>query len=358
MITANKGEWAELYAFFKVISQRNIPLADENLSAIDGSFITFLNVHRTMSSGKVAIFHLGEDSIKVTSDEFAEVIVPVAAVSSKTASIFDKILENSGAFVLPEAEELMQALHLHSVKAPSAQKADLIATILDRSTQTSDLTGFSTKSFLGASATLLNAGPVATNFRYRVCGLDPELVVKVNEIETRAKVRDRLNLIAERGGTVVFDKLLSSPFERNLRKIDTLLPEFISHMLLAYYSGRGTGCTDLVMDLANANKDVQRYNLSYDDLSFKLKQLLVNIALGLVPNTPWDGMQKAHGGYLIVKRAGDVVCYHAIHRDKFLHYLFNATKFDTPSTTRHNFGSLYVEDSDLYLNLNLQIRFK
>ena len=121
MVTANKGEWAELYAFLKVISQRDIPLADETLGAVGGSFITFLNVHRALPSGKVAVFHLDEGSVKVTSDEFADIIVPAATISSKTASIFAKIAAGTGAFDLPEAKELMQILHLHSVKARRRQ---------------------------------------------------------------------------------------------------------------------------------------------------------------------------------------------------------------------------------------------
>lgn len=299
MVTANKGEWAELYAFLKVISQRDIPIADETLGAIGGSFITFLNVHRALPSGKIAVFHLDENSVKVTSGEFAEVFVPVATRSSKTASIFAKIAAGTGAFELPEAEELMQLLHLHSVKAPSAQKADLIATILDRSTKTSDLTGFSTKSLLGASATLLNASG-ATNFRYRITGLTGAQVAAINAADGRSKLRDRFALIAAAGAKIEFSSVASPTFSANLRKIDTMLPEFIAHMLLAYYQGNGNSCVDLVAHLAAHNPDVARFALTAEDLAFKIKQLLVNIALGLVPNSPWDGMQKAHGGYLIV----------------------------------------------------------
>lgn len=357
MVTANKGEWAELYAFFKVIADRNIPLADENLSPLPGSFITFLNLHRALPSGKIAVFHLGEDNVVVRSDEFADIVVPTAQISSKTAGIFDQVLAGTGSFNVPEAEALMQVLHLHSVKAPSHQKADLVATILDRSTNTSDLTGFSTKSFLGASATLLNASG-ATNFRYRIKGLTGAQIGQINHIEGRSKLRDRLAKVADLGGQIEFSGMASPILSANLRKIDTMLPEFIAHMLLAYYQGHGPSCASLVQHLASHNADVHRFALTGDDLVFKIKQLLVNIALGLVPNSPWDGMQRAHGGYLIVKRSGDVLCYHAIHRDKFLAYLFAATKFDTPSTSKHHFGDLCAAGDETFVDLNLQIRFK
>ena len=39
-------------------------------------------------------------------------------------------------------------------------------------------------------------------------------------------------------------------------------------------------------------------------------------------------------------------------------YLFNHIKLDTPSTTRHRFGKLYLEkNGSLYFKLNLQLRF-
>ena len=43
--------------------------------------------------------------------------------------------------------------------------------------------------------------------------------------------------------------------------------------------------------------------------------------------------------------------------DDFRDYLFNSTKLDTPSTSRHDFGYLYNEDGEIFLKLNLQVRF-
>lgn len=40
-------------------------------------------------------------------------------------------------------------------------------------------------------------------------------------------------------------------------------------------------------------------------------------------------------------------------------YLYHNTRFELGSRTRHNFGSLFrEEDGDVYIRLNLQIRFK
>ncbi|ASY41521.1 hypothetical protein CAV20_05555 [Taylorella equigenitalis] len=45
------------------------------------------------------------------------------------------------------------------------------------------------------------------------------------------------------------------------------------------------------------------------------------------------------------------------NRNDFEDYLLNNTKFETPSTSRHNFGYVYEELGEQRIKLNLQIRF-
>ena len=77
----------------------------------------------------------------------------------------------------------------------------------------------------------------------------------------------------------------------------------------------------------------------------------------MVPSRPWDTYLNTYGGYLVVKENGDLVCYHLYNDDQFKDYLYNNTRFETPSTSRHGFGKIYEEDGELKLKLNLQIRF-
>jgi hypothetical protein len=77
-----------------------------------------------------------------------------------------------------------------------------------------------------------------------------------------------------------------------------------------------------------------------------------------MPASVWSGIYDATGGYLIVKENGDVLCYHIYNRNSFENYLYKNTKFETASSTRHDFGKIYESDSRLYFKLNLQIRFK
>ncbi|MDD4541623.1 MAG: HpaII family restriction endonuclease, partial [Eubacteriales bacterium] len=89
----------------------------------------------------------------------------------------------------------------------------------------------------------------------------------------------------------------------------------------------------------------------------KFKKFLTSVALGMRPATMWDGIDEASGGYLIVKKDGNVVAYHLYNRNHFEEYLLKNTKFDTASTSRHDFGEIYEVDGSNFLNLNLQIRF-
>ena len=62
-------------------------------------------------------------------------------------------------------------------------------------------------------------------------------------------------------------------------------------------------------------------------------------------------------GYLVVKKNGDVLCYHSYNKNQFEDYLFYNTKLDTASTDKFSFGDIYKENDDCYFKLNLQIRF-
>ena len=78
----------------------------------------------------------------------------------------------------------------------------------------------------------------------------------------------------------------------------------------------------------------------------------------MTPSKVWNGIYDATGGYLVVKENGDVLCYHIYNRNQFEDYLFQNTKLETASSSRHEFRKIYSEDGKIYFKLNLQIRFK
>jgi len=90
-----------------------------------------------------------------------------------------------------------------------------------------------------------------------------------------------------------------------------------------------------------------------------MKVLLLDVALGRTPAKEWDGKHDANGGFLVVRTDGEIVGYHFYNRNDIEDYLYNNTRCERASRSRHHFGSLFRKaDGNVYIKLNLQIRFK
>jgi type II restriction enzyme len=93
--------------------------------------------------------------------------------------------------------------------------------------------------------------------------------------------------------------------------------------------------------------------------AYKIKHLLTSAALGLMPATAWDGKFDANGGYLVVKKDGEILCYHFYDRNRFEDYLFSNAYLERSSTTRHEYATIVKEaDGILSFKLNFQVRLK
>ena len=91
---------------------------------------------------------------------------------------------------------------------------------------------------------------------------------------------------------------------------------------------------------------------------YKFKKFLITVALGMKPATVWDGVDEATGGYIVVTKEGNVLAYHIYNRNYFEEYLLKNTKYETASTSRHDFGEVYSENGEDFIKLNLQVRFR
>lgn len=144
----------------------------------------------------------------------------------------------------------------------------------------------------------------------------------------------------------------------NLKMVDSLMPEIIAYVLLAFYKQRISSVSkivDFVHEQGLLNKKI-----NYGDkalLQNKIQKLLVDVLLGFFAGSKWDGNYEANGS-IVIKNTGDCVAFHIIELATLRTYLYENIKLDTPSTTRHRFGKLYLEKNNkLYFKLNLQLRF-
>lgn len=149
----------------------------------------------------------------------------------------------------------------------------------------------------------------------------------------------------------------NSTFQSNLTLIDSKMPEILSYALKAYFEGKASLLSDICKYITTTNPLGFDQSSNHKFYEHKLKRFLSEVALGMMPNTTWTGQYDGTEGYIVIKEDGDVVCYNIINRNLFEDYLLANTKFDTPSSTRHMFGSIYDVGSESFFKLNLQIRF-
>lgn len=356
MLKGNRGEWSEIYVFLNLVSEGKIYTADSNLQELSkDAFIPIVRVIRKERNSPTISYYTG-DTISIESESGKTISqISRSDFEQQARNLYYEIVSlnhNSGSFSVPQTETFMDRIFVKSLKAPSSDKADIIMQIQDARTGTDPIIGWSIKSELGSPPTLLNAGKT-TNFVFAVHNIDDTSAAQINSINTRAKIKDRLIAISTIG-SISFLRTSNSTFNRNLRLIDSLFPQIIAESLMRYYLGETPDCRAIVETL----EETDPLNLGKGMYVYKFKKFLCAVALGMKPSYEWDGHDDATGGYVIVREDGKVLAFHVYNRDRFEDYLLDNTKFETASTSRHEFGKLYKTENGYAINLNLQIRFK
>jgi len=356
MLKGNKGEWSEIYAFCYLLSHGILRAADKDLNPTD-EYFPVLRIIREEGRGVTLNYYPANqewDTIKVFHGDTLLKSIDKHELESISRVLLDRIPVGERAFTISEAEQFFDSIYIQKLKADSAHKQDIDIQIHDVHTGINPVCGFSIKSYLGSNPTLVNPGK-NTNFVYTVSGCNESIAAEVNAIATRTKIIDRLVYLSEAGCDIeCTNEMMSAQFKENLEFVDSRMPEIISHVLLvAYRAG--------VKKLSKAVELIKKENpLGYSNpnmYEYKMKKLLCACALGMTPERQWEGAEDANGGYIVVKRDGSVVCYHIYNRTDFEQYLYDYTCFDTPSTSRYEYMSVYEENGLYKLKLNLQIRF-
>lgn len=348
---ANKGEWSEIYALGKLSLDGELSLLDAKLKP---------------SSKKFKINSVFRPDIKIGLEEDGNIYIHQTTGKVNIArkdlqayvdGLFKEIKRGTGAFESASGAKLLSILNTKNIKAPSGKKEDIRLLVHDfKSNQETDI-GLSIKSQLGGKASLLNASKDNTNFQYSL-ELNKHSKGDIINKLAHLKAKDAVRKLRELGVGIDLDQACGSVFDGNLKKIDSQMPYIVGQLVLEYYSSTKSKLSELV-DSAIRRGLFDKLPISLDksDIEYKVKHMLINIALGMVPNTTWDGYMRADGGYLIVLEKGGLGCLHVYNLDALGAYLFENTRLDTPSTSRHQFGKVFLsDDNKLSIKLNLQIR--
>lgn len=353
--SANKGEWSELYAFFKLLAEGKLYSGDGQLQILKDKYYPILAIFRSTNPDRTSYIVDSKRKQILIAGKCSEFTIPQSVFENKSEELLNFIKAIKGSeSSYPSLKEFMQRICVDSIKAKSSDKSDIRIKVHDFRTGSEPEVGYSIKSRLGSSSTLLNASGDATNFVFSVGKVSETLI---NEFNSLDRFRKKFELLSRNSILPEWVGVSSKTFYNNLMMIDTCLPWIIGECLLYYYSGeaRTISEAEMMLRLKNPLKfDIESQPLFYE---YKLKQFLLAFALGMTAAKPWNGKLNANGGYIVVREDGEIVCYHFFDRNQLEDYLFNNTYLDTPSTRRHNFGTIESGSNQDLLKLGLQVRF-
>lgn len=357
----NKGEWSESYVVLRILAEGVVRDASDLSKRIRVSAI------RVRYSEVMRHYRIDEDIVSV----FDENDLRVGEFDRDTAlRLADRLLSEISAgkgraITISNASEIASTLCLPKLSSQSSRvKEDVILATTDSATGEQYFQGYSIKSYLGGSATLFNASQETTAITYVFEEHDPALIKKANSYNKSTTPRDyvkkRVECIADL--TIREVRYRSSTFEGNLSLIDAALPEIYARLVLESNLVKGKRIAEVIQKHAlRSTIDAKNYTL-LEYISYKVRNLLSEMSLGMTAGTRWYGASSVTGGFLIVTTdCTTITCHMTQDRISYLEYLLRATKFDTPSTGRHGSNELIeiVDGSDkrMAMTLNSQIRW-
>lgn len=372
----NKGEWTELYVFLKLLAQGEVQAISDDLEQVENIWYPIVKIMREEPERKLIDYVINDKRVMIVEVQSGEITTIDRSVIKEWADYLLKEIKKkrekeeltNGGFELPEIEDFAKSIKVTKPKADSDAADDIFIQIDD--THFSHDLGFSIKSYIGTTPTLVNASQT-TNFVYKVKGLTCEQAVEINEIKGNKPISDRMTKIREYRGKLSFDGRFGNEektetFKRNLTIVDEDgdMPEILADMLLDFYTSKCEGgevykkCKTLIERVGKCN------TLDYGDMAKyedKFKKFLCACALGMKPTKPWDGKDKVNGGFIFVTKGGNILAYRINddNRKFFKQYLLDNTELDTASTSdkkRYNFMKLYEENGEMFINLNLKVR--
>lgn len=381
MLNGNKGEWSEIYVFLKLLADGRLNAADANLNAIPNVYYPIIKILRQEAAIKREFSINGSIKIIDGNSNQSILTIPIADFVQKSQQLFNSLKAAEGrSFSVPSIETFLNSIDVKNLAALKTDKADIRVVVHDLNTGLKPTLGFSIKSMLGKDSTLFNPA-AGTNFIFKITKpegqnfnikkFNSDTLAKSQQTK-KSKISLRLTELENLEFNVKFLKIQSDNLQLNLKLIDSQLPEILAYMVYCKYKTGKSKLTELLTEINLQNPigfDVSKGHPFYE---YKIKNFLTENALGMTPENVWTGKYDATGGIIVVKENGDLVCYHIYNKNEFQDYLINNTKFEQASTSEdynnpgfaktlktkpYKFGWVYDENGDLFIKLNLQIRF-
>lgn len=375
----NKGEWSELYTLFKLLADQNLYPIENNQVEGERLRLPILSIMRYIDQEIGVEYFIMEDSnINMNINNEEQRVVEKSEFSHWAKQLFaemSSIKKKDASFAIPSLNDFRDKTCCPKVACVNRKiaenckdKSDLYIVIHDTLTGQTPKQGFSIKSEIGSAPTLVNAS-LLTNFHYRLTKpLTKEQVEFVNNMKVKqgskqvTDVMGRLSKIKEFGAELQFcgiqpNKNNENVFLENLILVDSCMPQILAWLLYTSFSTGERKLDKLTEMITEANPMGFPMTVNTKHYEAKVKRLLMDFALGMLPGQPWEATDLA-SGVLVVKPSGDIDCYHVLYKDTLEEYLFHDLKFETASASRHEFASIEIDSKgNQNFALNLQIRF-
>lgn len=380
LLTGNRGEWAEIYIFLKLLVDGKVFAADKNMQKIAERYLNILRIFREEIKNHLLEYIPGKQIEVYHKEELACHPLDAGKVSEMKDRVWKLISEtNRGSISDCVVQDFLRKMCITKLKSPAEDKGffggtkDIVMEVEDYRAGIASIVGFSCKSDFSGQATLFNASKDNTNFLFKIEGnINDALARRFNSLfDSRGSKKivataKRMRLLKEHGCSLVFLHAVEPTARRNLsmvcgQEMSVMIAEMLCHY---YFDGEGaTSCcsiVDLVRWVAEKNicrvedvgnvEDVYRYQVS---------RLLYAMFTGMRLGSVWDGRASVNGGYIVARNDGEVLAYHTCIADEFMDFLVQRLALEQPSHKRY--GSMKIEKGDdglFYIKLPLQIRFK
>ena len=375
----NKGEWSELYTLFKLLADQNLYPIENNQIEGERLRLPILSIMRYIDQEIGVEYFIMEDSnINMNINNEEQRVVEKSEFSHWAKQLFaemSSIKKKDASFAIPSLNDFRDKTCCPKVACVNRKiaenckdKSDLYIVIHDTLTGQTPKQGFRIKSEIGSAPTLVNAS-LLTNFHYRLTKpLTKEQVEFVNNMKVKqgskqvTDVIGRLSKIKEFGAELQFcgiqpNKNNENVFLENLILVDSCMPQILAWLLYTSFSTGERKLDKLTEMITEANPMGFPMTVNTKHYEAKVKRLLMDFALGMLPGQPWEATDLA-SGVLVVKPSGDIDCYHVLYKDTLEEYLFHDLKFETASASRHEFASIeFDSNGNQYFTLNFQLRF-
>lgn len=121
----NKGEWSEMYIFFKLISDKRVYVADKDMNRLKDVFLDIVSIIREEQAGKEYRYYTG-DTVKITLNGKDIKNLDSSLFAENAVRVWKMITDNKGntTFTDDDIQAFLESIFIHNITAPAQKKND------------------------------------------------------------------------------------------------------------------------------------------------------------------------------------------------------------------------------------------